>query len=87
MNKPGNTLETQVTWGLTFAEALRKDFPRLAEIAATGLNHDPTVLLDILRDRQDAAAGFQAMCTTTEAYIAHIANSSNAEKEELLSQM
>jgi hypothetical protein len=76
-----------VTWGLTFAEALKKDFPLLAEAAAMGLNYNPTVLLDILRDRQDAAASLQAVCAMIEAYIAHIVNTSNVEKEELLSQI
>jgi hypothetical protein len=77
----------QTAWGLTFAEALKEDFPLVAEAVTAGLGHDPTTLLQVLRDQNDAATAFQAVCHAAEAFITHIVNTSNVEKEELHSQI
>ena len=87
MNPNTPSTGEQAAWGLTFAEALKQDFPLVAEAVLAGLGHDPTTLLKILRDQNDAAAAFQAVCHAVEAYTTHVVNTSNAEKEELRAEI
>jgi hypothetical protein len=87
MNPNTPSTGEQAAWGLTFAEALKQDFLLVAEAVLAGLGHDPTTLLEILRDQNDAAAAFQAVCHAVEAYTTHVVNTSNAEKEKLRAEI
>ena len=66
-----------------FAGQLRDEFPHIADAISAGLACDLSGLLSVFQNDGDAAAGFQAVCATIEAYIVHVTNTLTAEKEEL----
>lgn len=74
-------------WAHALATLLKEDFPHIADAVSAGLGSDPTALIKIVRDDRSVASGFQAMCTTVEAFIAHILNTTAAEKGDLHAQV
>jgi hypothetical protein len=85
MSCDGSPTEGSVTWGFTFAEPLKENYPHIAEAVHMGLSQDPRLFLEALYDI-NVAKGFQAVCQAIEAFITHIVNTASAEKEDLLLQ-
>jgi uncharacterized protein YoxC len=75
------------SWVRALATLLKKDFSHIADTVSTGLGNDPATVIKTIRDDRNIASGFQAMCTTVEAFITHILNTTAAEKSDLHAQI
>jgi uncharacterized protein YoxC len=74
-------------WAYALATLLKKNFPHITDAVSAGLGSDPTALIKTIQDDINVASGFQAMCTTVEAFIAYILNTTAAEKGDLYAQI